>query len=275
MRSLPPATRWSILECYTIIWDENFPHKMLRRISSIFEQFAPKALEPAWDNTGILVEPFKLNDSNKILLTIDLTSGVLEEAISRNISVVIAYHPVIFKGIKKIDLNDPKQRMVSSCIHHGIGVFCPHTRLDAIDNGINDWLIKPFNGETIVPEDRMGRVINLKVPLSGIKIIGIVKDHLELKHVQVANVLSTVKSVAVCAGSGASVFAKLEADCYITGELDHHTVLDFAERGRMVIVTNHTNTERGYLHVLKSILEQNKVSEVYISEVDKDPLSVV
>ena len=254
---------------------DNFPHTMLRRISSIFEQIAPKSLEPAWDNTGILVEPFKLNESGKILLTIDLTSAVLEEAISRNISVVVAYHPVIFRGIKKIDLNDPKQKIVSSCIHHGIGVFSPHTRLDAIDNGINDWLIKPFTGETIIPEDRMGRIIKLKDPLSGIKLIGIVKEHLKLKHVQVANVLSTVMTVAVCAGSGGSVFAKLDADCYITGELDHHSVLDFAERGKMVIVTNHTNTERGYLSILKSILEQHQITEVYISEVDKDPLSVV
>ena len=247
---------------------------MLKRISQIFELIAPKSLQPAWDNTGILVEPLVLNQSNKVMLTIDLTSSVLQEAIDNNISVIIAYHPVIFKGIKQVTLEDPKQKVISSCIHHGIGVFCPHTRLDAINGGINDWLLEPFKGEVIVPEDRMGRVLNLNSSLTGNEVVTLIKNHLKLKYVQVANVkLDSVKSIAVCTGSGGSVFANLEADCYITGELDHHTILSLVEYNKVVIVTNHTNTERGYLSKLKTTLESNNIENIQISKNDVDPLT--
>eukprot|EP00835_Amoeboradix_gromovi_P003221 NODE_204_length_14945_cov_0.251313.p7 type:complete len:250 gc:universal NODE_204_length_14945_cov_0.251313:5849-6598(+) len=249
---------------------------MLRRILGIFDKIAPKELQPAWDNTGILVEPFKSNESNKVMLTIDLTASVLDEAIKNEIEVIVAYHPIIFKGIKEITLDNPKQKILASCIHHGIGVFCPHTRLDAIDGGINDWLLDPFIGEITTPEDKLGRVIKLASNMSGNAIVERVKMHLNLEHLQAANFKNfSCKSIAVCAGSGGSILAHLEADCYITGELDHHSILGFVEKNKMVIVTNHTNTERGYLAVLKRKLTELGISDVAVSINDRDPLAVV
>ena len=244
---------------------------MLRRIAAIFEEIAPKVLEASWDNTGILVEPYELSTTNRVMLTIDLTSAVLEEAISKKVSVIVAYHPVIFKGIKSIQLNDKKQQIISKCLHHHIGVFSPHTRLDAITGGINDWIVEPFIGEIIIPDDKMGRMILLKDPIPFNTVISTCKQHFNVKHLLYANPRDNINSIAVCAGSGASVLLNFDADCYITGELGHHDVLHFIEQGKSVVVTNHTNTERGYLVKLKLVLETKGITTM-ISTIDKDPL---
>ncbi len=87
-----------------------------------------------------------------------------------------------------------------------------------------------------------------------------------------------MNTIAVCAGSGASVLCGSKADVFITGEMSHHEVLDAMHKGSSVILCEHTNTERGFLkpwsEQLKEILGQQNVN-VLISDFDKDPLRVV
>ena len=88
---------------------------------------------------------------------------------------------------------------------------------------------------------------------------------------------SIVEEVAVCAGAGRSVLLGVSADLHITGEMSHHDVLDTVHSGTSVILTEHSNCERGFLQLLKprlSYLLENNV-EIVISNADKDPLQVV
>ena len=86
-----------------------------------------------------------------------------------------------------------------------------------------------------------------------------------------------IKSVAVCAGSGASVLHGVCADLYVSGEMSHHEVLDAVQRGRHVILCDHSNTERGFLAELKVTLTELFEGKVTViqSQVDKDPLEIV
>ena len=88
---------------------------------------------------------------------------------------------------------------------------------------------------------------------------------------------SNIKSVAVCAGSGSSVLKDVVADLYVTGEMGHHDVLHAAQRGTTVILCEHSNSERGYLTVLCTKLQNLFGSQVTItqSKVDADPLVIV
>ena len=87
----------------------------------------------------------------------------------------------------------------------------------------------------------------------------------------------TVSSVAVGAGSGSSVLRNVRTDLYVTGEMSHHEVLDAVYNGTSVILCDHSNTERGYLSVLKTRLENTLESDVHVlvSTVDTDPIKVV
>ena len=86
-----------------------------------------------------------------------------------------------------------------------------------------------------------------------------------------------ISKVAVCAGSGASLLRGVKADLLVTGEMSHHEVLDAISNGSNVILCEHSNTERGYLRVLKQKLKDflSEEIEVIISETDSDPLKVV
>ena len=105
-----------------------------------------------------------------------------------------------------------------------------------------------------------------------------------LKHVRLAlanekTIDSPIKTIAVCAGSGATVFnGARRVDMQITGELTHHGVLDAVHRGTSVILCDHTNTERGFLKVIKQRFEQIWSADqvtMFVSERDRDPLEIV
>jgi len=128
-----------------------------------------------------------------------------------------------------------------------------------------------------------GRLTRLE--MSGLSLREVVertKSHLNLSHVRLAlannvSLDSMIKSIAVCAGSGASVLSGVKADVYVTGEMSHHDVLDACHHDTSVILCEHSNTERGYLTVLCDTLD--KICEgsvtLQVSRVDKDPLQVV
>ncbi|CAK7568752.1 MAG: hypothetical protein SEPTF4163_006756 [Sporothrix epigloea] len=99
-----------------------------------------------WDNVGLLVDNIDVprheqRNRRNVLLAIDLTPDVVDEAISYQASVIVAYHPFIFRGLKSITSKDTQQASMLRLIQNNIAVYCPHTALDAAAYGINDWLV--------------------------------------------------------------------------------------------------------------------------------------
>ena len=95
-----------------------------------------------------------------------------------------------------------------------------------------------------------------------------------------------IKTIAICAGSGASIFQQMLLpstipDLFFTGEVGHHFAMDAIMNNSFVILTEHSNSERGYLKqvllplLLNERIESNTSYEVFVSESDCDPLSVI
>lgn len=114
--------------------------KLIKRLS----EYGENKIACDWDNVGLLVEPTGPLQVNKILVTNDLTEPVLEEAIAKKVDCIISYHPVIFAPLKRLTQAEWKQRSIVKCIENRIAVYCPHTIWDAIEGGINDWIIRAF-----------------------------------------------------------------------------------------------------------------------------------
>lgn len=108
---------------------------------------------------------------NSVLLTVDLTKGVADEAIRRKDSVVIAYRkssfpiqprslltplldPIIFRSLKAITLGNTQQQSLLRLAQEGISVYCPHTAVDAVTGGLNDWLADVVSGRANNQEQR-------------------------------------------------------------------------------------------------------------------------
>ncbi|XP_062592981.1 NIF3-like protein 1 [Saccostrea cucullata] len=125
----------------------------------------------------------------------------------------------------------------------------------------------------------MGRIGKLTSPISVSEAVERVKRHLGLAHVRLATGVGceNISSVAVCAGSGSGVLKNLDVSLYVTGEMGHHDVLHAVHSGTSVILCDHSNTERGFLKVLKEKLTeiyQSKI-EFQVSTFDQDPLVIV
>jgi len=300
--------------------------KMLpfKALLTALEKMAPLSLAGSWDNVGLLiahVHPFESAHPYKVLLTNDITMGVLEESLTcfegGSANMIISYHPTPFSALKKFNMSNPASRVVMTAAANNIAVFSPHTSWDAAPDMLNDWLLSgvvtesgaKLNSFGISPVKRAagplgeagagdGRMATLEqsVPLS--QIIAGVKRHLNLRTVGVslptphafgasedpATVLAAaseipISSLAVCAGSGASVLGGLSTvSVWITGELSHHELLAASAAGVSVILTNHSNSERGFLPVAMKKLELLTAKDsirFLISQKDADPLSTV
>lgn len=128
---------------------------------------APLENAEPWDNVGVLVEPAaregQPSEVARALLTIDLTDDVLEEAVAAECELIIAYHPPIFKGIKRLVTGDPVSRRIIDLVERGIAVYSPHTALDATAAGVNDWLIGAFGPGLVEPVTQARSSSQLKV----------------------------------------------------------------------------------------------------------------
>ncbi|CAA7264951.1 unnamed protein product [Cyclocybe aegerita] len=283
---------------------------LLKSVCKAMERIAPLRLAEKWDNVGLLLEsPVQRQGRGNVLLTIDLTSSVLAESLSKETSVIVAYHPTIFKGLQSFTLSNPLQASLLQCAAHGISVYSPHTALDSVWGGINDWLAEGLmkgkddgeirslirekldatSGES---EGGEGRLVTLREPIGMDVLEKRIKSHLKLLQIQVGYPGSTesrsarIQSIAICAGSGGSMLLGQEADVYLTGEMSHHEVLSAVAAGKHVILCGHTNTERGYLPILaaklRHELQANDLKdqglgdvEVLVSEKDQHPLEFV
>lgn len=343
-----------------------------QKIVTLLEGFAPTSLAGGWDNVGLLVEPTAPHNVSTVCLTNDLTEEVLDEAIGRRTDLVLSYHPPIFMPLKRLTMRNAKERIIVRAIENRIAIYSPHTCYDAVEGGVNDWLVKGL-GETssshpldpckevatpsgddfsisgtssaseagsiiqglsgvhdmttvaagdskffvscscrkselgrvvssiqemkVIDQQSLritqlakapmvktgvGRLATLKQPALVSTMVERIKLHLKLSHVQIAvgqgkTMDSEISTVAICAGSGASVLKNVKADIYLTGEMSHHDILAAVAMGTTVVVCNHSNTERGFLHVLQEKLTEmfeGKVA-VFVSEQDRDPLEVV
>jgi len=251
----------------------------LKAFIQTLEAIAPPGYAESWDNTGLLIEPLKAREIKKVLLTIDLTEAVAREAIRLKADFIIAYHPIFFGGFQCLEKSNPQARAAMRLIENGIGVYSPHTALDAAPGGVNDWLADTLgDGEIFCGEESSVRIVELFSPVKLPTLGKRVKEKLHLKHLKTAaGSDKPIKTIAVCAGAGVEVLRETKADCWLTGEMKHHDALGAKERGVSVILCGHTETERGYLKVLRHRLltETENALSVLVSTEDSAPLKTV
>lgn len=113
---------------------------LVSNLNASMEQIAPLAFAESWDRVGMLVGDASRTLAGPVLLTIDLTERVLEEAIAEKASAIIAYHPPIWEPLARITASSVPERVILRAIESRIAIYCPHTAIDAAPGGITDWL---------------------------------------------------------------------------------------------------------------------------------------
>ena len=130
------------------------------------EELFPLHLAESWDPVGRQLgrgdQPIR-----RMMLTIDATEAVVEEAIASEVDLLLAYHPVLFHPPKRWDGDDPDVRPLTKAAAHDLAIWSPHTAFDAIPGGVTDWLVEPFGcGQPIRMANTSGanRKITVFVP---------------------------------------------------------------------------------------------------------------
>lgn len=266
---------------------------------NMLNKYAPDQFAEVWDNVGAMVGN-KNQEITKILLCLDVTKCVVEEAIEKNYNLIISHHPFIFNSIKSIIENDIKSKLIYSLIRNNIAVYCAHTNLDSIKGGVNSALsekiglvnIKPFDDDTHLGLNETTSIKSEEAVYYGLATVGLieectlidlatrVKDRLSLPVVKyIGDSEKKVKKVAVFCGSfSSSPEEVMEAgvNVVITGELKHNYAVEFRDLGIAVIEAGHFRTEIGVLPVVKeAICKAFPDLIVEISSLEKDPYSYI
>jgi dinuclear metal center YbgI/SA1388 family protein len=211
---------------------------------------------------------------------------------------------VIFRGLKSITLQDPQQATLIRLANANIAVYSPHTAVDAAERGMNDWwadLLESAGEDVQVKvtervvikslansDDKVGygRVVRFAKPLSAAAVIehitGVlnVSPHIMVAAPRVNNPPQAVSSIAVCVGSGWDVLKDCDADMLVTGEMSHHSALNATMRGKWVVTTFHSNSERVFLRsrmngqLYDTLLSAGVDAKVEVSERDRDPFEI-
>ncbi|TLV01264.1 Nif3-like dinuclear metal center hexameric protein [Dyadobacter luticola] len=111
----------------------------IKDITNELEKLAPLAYQEGYDNAGLLVGSPNTEVSG-ILFTLDVTEQVVQEALQRGCNLIVAHHPIIFKGLKKLNGKNYVERTVINAIKNDIAIYATHTNLDHVTNGVN-WKI--------------------------------------------------------------------------------------------------------------------------------------
>lgn len=243
----------------------------IKEVADFIGEIAPWELAEEWDNCGVLVQCGEAAD--KILVSLDITAEVAEEAESLGCGLVVSHHPVIFKPLQSIAAGSP----VLALARRGISAICAHTNLDAADGGVNDVLAAKLALHNVQPME-LGRLGCLQQPQTLQAFAGFCAQTLG-GPVQLADAGGQVSVVAVIGGSGGSYWQQALAagvDCLVTGEAGHHEALDATAAGLSIVAAGHFATEWPVVEDLAARLRSRfSGTEIFVSERSKAPFQIV
>lgn len=237
------------------------------------DSIAPFGTQESWDNSGFLVGNGE-KEVRKVLLALDVTKPVLEEAEEINAELIISHHPVIFGALKEFHPNN----IAFLAAEKGIAVISAHTCLDIADGGVNDCLAAALGLGSIVKVDdgegliRMGELEN---SMSCEEFVKYVAEKLGVGGIKYTPTDKMIKKVAVCGGSGGDLYSfaqKAGADAYVTANIKHNLFIDMRKDEFCVLDAGHFCTENTVIKPLaEKIAEAFPECDIIVSEASEDP----
>jgi len=252
-------------------------------IKKIFESFYPRELAYDWDNVGLQIGSLNKN-IDKILLSLDLTNEVVEEAITEEVELIIVHHPLIFSPIKNINTDTYKGMLIEKLIKSGITLYVAHTNFDISNKGMNLILANMLDLKNqkildyTTENEGLGRVGEI-TQMSMKDAIQFVKTTFKVDNARfIGDLNKKVKTIAISGGSGSTNIynaKKMNADLYVTGDLSYHYAHDVLAIGLNALDIGH-NIEKFFVYELKNILKNAGVSSnILISKINTDPYKFV
>lgn len=225
-------------------------------VKDIFDalcEIAPLALQTDFDNAGFLVGHADA-EVRRVVLALDITGAVIDEAAALDAQLVVAHHPIIFHPLKSVTA-EGEGALVLRLIENRLAAICMHTNLDIAEGGVNDVLIRLLGAE---PEEGIdaqncGRVGTLAEPLPLAAFLTVCKERLHCNTIRYYDAGRPVRRLGVMGGAGGGDLASAIAhgcDTYVTADIKYSVFLEAAEKGVNLIDADHFCTENPVIPVI-------------------------
>ena len=254
-------------------------------IYSFLDSLYPFGLQEKWDNSGLLVENYDMKCS-KVMLSLDITNKVIDEAFEKGAELIISHHPVIFEPRKRITRKDP----VFKLIECEIAAICMHTNLDIAAGGTNGVILEklseklklsgePQPFEELGGGNGLGWIIELSEPILPAELAKLLKSVFGCEYIRMSKRGHGISRIAFCSGSGGSMLGEAIAkgcDALITGDVKHDVWIDANNSGIALFDCGHFHTENLVLWELRRVLEERFPQlDIEIAESSVDPCEYV
>ncbi len=252
-------------------------------IRDFFDSVAPYYTKFDFDNVGMLAG-FSHKEVKKVIVALDITDDVIEEAVNCGAELIVSHHPLMFEGLKKITDDDEKGKKIICMLTSGISAICLHTNMDTADGGVNDALMAAIGAKVTGllsqhgthPDGRpygVSRVGELPEEMDFFEFLASIKKSLAVNGLRYHYAGRRVSKLACCGGSGGSDMQKAfyaGCDTYITADLKYDHFLWAKEMGINLIDADHFCTENVVVPVMADML-QNRYPQldVRVSSVHK------
>lgn len=246
----------------------------IKEITDFLETIAPLEYQEKYDNAGYIVGNKDI-ECTGALICLDSTEEVVDEAISLGYNLIIAHHPIIFQGIKKLTGKTYIGRTILKAIKNDITIYAIHTNLDnAFVNGVSTKIASKLRFENleildpkpefILKGDKVGTgvIAILDKPMDEMEFLLYMKEKLNLnviKYTKLRNKL--INKVAICGGSCSFLLKKAiasEVDIFITADFKYHEYFE-TENKLIIADIGHYESEIFTIELIFDILK-NKFS---------------
>lgn len=237
----------------------------LKEVMTKLEELSPLAMAEEWDNSGLMCGR-KDKEISSVLLAVDATDEVIEEAVLSGADLLLTHHPLIFRGIKSVTEETITGRKLLKLIQADVACYAMHTNFDVIGMadeaadrlGLTDPEVLQVTFEDSLSKEGIGRCGKLKNSMSLKECAELVKEVFLVEKVRVyGNIKDRVRRVAVSPGSGGDMISyalSSKADVLITGDIDHHEGIDAVAEGLNIIDAGHYGIEKIFVSYMKDFI---------------------
>lgn len=255
----------------------------IKSVVDALERFAPLPLQESYDNAGLQIGLTEAEVSG-VLLCLDVTEAVVDEAISRGCNLIVSHHPLIFRKLAHVTDSTFVERCVVKAIKHDVAIISMHTNIDAAFGGVNHKIAEKLGLHSVVGigEEKMSEGVNgsegvmgcLNESMAADDFIIMLKKAFNAECVQANRLLSRpISKVAVCGGAGSFLLdaaVRAGADAFVTGEMSYHGFFDHDDKVQIAVI-GHYQSEQFTTEVFRSILEPMEL-RCCMSEINTNPI---
>ena len=235
-------------------------------IYTYLDELSPFALQEKWDNAGLIVGSFD-DEIKKVYISIDLDEQLLDE-VEEN-SLIITHHPLIFKGLKRVNYDSYSTKLLQKLIKKDISLISMHTNIDKTH--LNKYVVSEVLGLKLENTDEFISYANVNMKFDDL--VKYISEKLNLKTVKTVRCNDFIKTVAIVTGSGMSLINEIKADCFLTGDIKYHDAMEAKARGISFLDIRHYESERYFSNLLEGLLSEylNKNELTAIITASKNP----